>query len=114
MDFQAHTRSMLRPLSCFQEEAVAECASQLRGLSSTLDVMDLRPELGGSRWRQEIHRLEAAASGLSTRRSLLEAWGLILQANYQLEHTDSGKGAPSHDFKQIETEQKNAFRQCKK
>ncbi|RXM29707.1 Midasin [Acipenser ruthenus] len=82
-------KALGKPLP-FKEEAVAECASQLRGLSSTLDVMDLRPELGGSRWRQEIHRLEAAASGLSTKRSLLEAWGLILQANYQLEHTDSG------------------------
>ncbi|MGH0171579.1 UNVERIFIED_CONTAM: hypothetical protein FKN15_061690 [Acipenser sinensis] len=82
-------KALGKPLP-FKEEAVAECASQLRGLSSTLDVMDLRPELGGSRWRQEIHRLEAAASGLSTKRSLLEAWGLVLQANYQLEHTDSG------------------------
>ncbi|XP_058881826.1 midasin isoform X1 [Acipenser ruthenus] len=82
-------KALGKPLP-FKEEAVAECASRLRGLSSTLDVMDLRPELGGSRWRQEIHRLEAAASGLSTKRSLLEAWGLILQANYQLEHTDSG------------------------
>nr|XP_015209182.1 PREDICTED: midasin [Lepisosteus oculatus] len=69
----------------FKAESVAECASQLRVLSSLLDVCRLRPERTGSQWSQEIRRLEEAAMGLSTKKGLLEAWGLVLQSNHRPE-----------------------------
>ncbi|XP_066547692.1 midasin isoform X2 [Amia ocellicauda] len=74
----------------FKVESVADCASQLRVLSDALDVCAARPETSGSQWSQQIHRLEGVAEGLSTKKGLLEAWGLVLQGNHQLEPDDSG------------------------
>ncbi|KAK6297294.1 hypothetical protein J4Q44_G00318770 [Coregonus suidteri] len=74
----------------FKLESVAECASQLRVLSRALDVGDLRLDNTASLWRQELVRLQGAALGLDTKESLLEAWGLVLLANNQLEPQNSG------------------------
>uniref|UniRef100_A0A674E141 Midasin n=1 Tax=Salmo trutta TaxID=8032 RepID=A0A674E141_SALTR len=74
----------------FKLESVAECASRLRVLSRALDVGDLRLDNTASLWRQELVRLQGAALGLDTKESLLEAWGLVLLANNQLEPQNSG------------------------
>uniref|UniRef100_A0A8C8D189 Midasin n=1 Tax=Oncorhynchus tshawytscha TaxID=74940 RepID=A0A8C8D189_ONCTS len=73
----------------FKLESVAECASRLRILSRALDVGDLRLDNTASLWRQELVRLQGAALGLDTKESLLEAWGLVLLANNQLEPQNS-------------------------
>ena len=69
---------------------MAECASQLRVLSRALDLGDLRLDNTASLWRQELVRLQGAALGLDTKERLLEAWGLVLLANNQLEPQNSG------------------------
>ncbi|CAB1342786.1 unnamed protein product [Coregonus sp. 'balchen'] len=74
----------------FKLESVAECASRLRVLSRALDVGDLRLDNTASLWRQELVRLQGAALGLDTKERLLEAWGLVLLANNQLEPQNSG------------------------
>lgn len=51
---------------------------------------DLRLDNTASLWRQELVRLQGAALGLDTKESLLEAWGLVLLANNQLEPQNSG------------------------
>lgn len=73
-----------------QLQSVAECAARLRVLSGALDVADLRLDCTLSLWRQEVLRLQGAALGMETKESLLEAWGLVLQANHQLEPTNTG------------------------
>lgn len=74
----------------FKLESVADCASRLRLLSKALDISDLR--LGGTTrsWRHELVRLQGAGLGLDIKQSLLEAWGLVLLANNQLEPQKSG------------------------
>uniref|UniRef100_A0A3Q3NKD3 Midasin n=1 Tax=Labrus bergylta TaxID=56723 RepID=A0A3Q3NKD3_9LABR len=72
----------------FKLESVAECASRLRLLSKALDVSDLRLDGSSSPLRQELVRLQGAGLGLDVKESLLEAWGLVLLANNQLDpHT---------------------------
>ncbi|XP_041660686.1 midasin isoform X2 [Cheilinus undulatus] len=73
----------------FKLESVAECASRLRLLSKALDVSDLRLD-GSTSLRQELLRLQGAGLGLDIKESLLEAWGLILLANNQLDPQTSG------------------------
>lgn len=51
---------------------------------------DLRLDNTASLWRQELVRLQGAALGLDTKERLLEAWGLVLLANNQLEPQNSG------------------------
>lgn len=75
----------------YKLESVAECASRLRMLSRALDVGDLRLDSTATLWRQELVRLQGAAMGLDTKESLLEAWGLVLLANNQLDADKSGK-----------------------
>ncbi|XP_029902559.1 midasin isoform X2 [Myripristis murdjan] len=74
----------------FKLESVAECASRLRVLSKALDVGDLRLDGTAVRWKQELVRLQGAGLGLDTKESLLEAWGLVLLANNQLDPHKSG------------------------
>ncbi|KAM3861280.1 midasin [Diretmus argenteus] len=74
----------------FKLESVAECASRLRVLSKALDVSDLRLDSTSGLWRQELLRLQGAGLGLDTKESLLEAWGLVLLANNQLDPQESG------------------------
>uniref|UniRef100_A0A3Q1JQ86 Midasin n=1 Tax=Anabas testudineus TaxID=64144 RepID=A0A3Q1JQ86_ANATE len=74
----------------FKLETVAECASRLRLLSKALDVSDLRLDSTTSSWRQELVRLQGAGLRLDIKESLLEAWGLVLLANNQLDPQKSG------------------------
>lgn len=74
-----------------QLESVAECASRLRLLSKVLDVSDLRLDHTTDPWKQELVRLQAAGLALDVKESLLEAWGLVLLANNQLEPQKSGE-----------------------
>lgn len=75
---------------------MAECASRLRLLSKALDVSDLRLDSTTSSWRQELVRLQGAGLRLDIKESLLEAWGLVLLANNQLDPQKSGEHV-SHD-----------------
>uniref|UniRef100_A0A8C9XGE6 Midasin AAA ATPase 1 n=1 Tax=Sander lucioperca TaxID=283035 RepID=A0A8C9XGE6_SANLU len=74
----------------FKLESVAECASRLRLLSKVLDVSDLRLDAATGPWRQELVRLQGAGLGLDIKESLLEAWGLVLLANNQLDPHKTG------------------------
>ncbi|XP_036943295.1 midasin isoform X1 [Acanthopagrus latus] len=74
----------------FKLESVAECASRLRLLSKALDVSDLRLDGATGPWRQELVRLQGAGLGLDVKESLLEAFGLVLLANNQLDSQKSG------------------------
>ncbi|KAJ8008932.1 hypothetical protein DPEC_G00083550 [Dallia pectoralis] len=82
-------KTLGKPLP-FKLESVAECASQLRVLSRALDVGDLRLDPTASLWNRELVRLQGASLGLDTKERLLEAWGLVLLANNQLEPQNSG------------------------
>ena len=75
-----------------QLESVADCASRLRVLSQALDVSELRLDGGAPLQRCELTRLQGASLGLDTKESLLEAWGLVLLANNQLEAQNTGTG----------------------
>ncbi|KAM9840331.1 midasin [Aulostomus maculatus] len=74
----------------FKLESVAECASRLRLLSKVLDINDLRLDRSCGLWKQELVRLQGAGLGLDIKESLLEAWGLVLLANNQLDPQKSG------------------------
>lgn len=74
-----------------QLESVAECASRLRLLSKALDVRDLRLDGTTGPWKQELVRLQGAGLGLDVKESLLEACGLVLLANNQLDPQKSGE-----------------------
>lgn len=77
-----------------QLESVAECAAQLGSLSKALDLSDLR--LDGSRpiGTQELARLRSAALGADARGGLVQAWGLIFQANHHRQPQRSGTFLP--------------------
>lgn len=83
-------------LSLLQLESVAECASRLRLLSKALDANELRLDGSFSSWRQELIQLQGAGLWLDMKESLLEASGLVLSANNQLDPQQSGKQSPSH------------------
>uniref|UniRef100_A0A3Q3JWH6 Midasin n=1 Tax=Monopterus albus TaxID=43700 RepID=A0A3Q3JWH6_MONAL len=72
-------------------KVVAECASRLRLLSKALDVSELRLDSTTGSWRQELVRLQGAGLRLDIKESLLEAWGLVLLANNQLDPQKSGE-----------------------
>ncbi|KAM6915471.1 midasin [Xenentodon cancila] len=74
----------------FKLETVAECASQLKLFSTALDVSDLRLDNSLDPWRQELVRLRGAGLELDIKESLLEAMGLVLLANNQLDPQKSG------------------------
>ncbi|XP_069561962.1 midasin [Brachyistius frenatus] len=71
----------------FKLDSVAECASRLRLLSKALDVSDVKLDFTT---RPQLVRLQAAGLGLDVKESLLEAWGLVLLANNQLDPHKSG------------------------
>lgn len=82
-----------------QLESVAECASRLRLLNKALDVSALQLDSTETPQRQELVRLQAAGLGLDIKESLLEACGLVLLANNQLDPHKSGESASvSTDF----------------
>lgn len=74
-----------------QLESVAECASRLRLLSKALDVNGLWLDGTAGSWRQDLVRLQGAGLGLDIKESLLEACGLVLLANNQLDPHKSGE-----------------------
>uniref|UniRef100_A0A3P9MDK6 Midasin n=1 Tax=Oryzias latipes TaxID=8090 RepID=A0A3P9MDK6_ORYLA len=69
----------------FKLEAVAECASRLKLLSEALDVSDWRLERSLASQEQELLRLQVAGLGFEVKESLLEAHGLVLLANNQVD-----------------------------
>lgn len=69
-----------------QLERVAECASRLRLLSKALDISSVRQDSC-----QELLQLQGAGIGLDIKESLLEACGLVLLANNQLDPQASGE-----------------------
>uniref|UniRef100_A0A3Q4MRM4 Midasin n=1 Tax=Neolamprologus brichardi TaxID=32507 RepID=A0A3Q4MRM4_NEOBR len=75
----------------FKLESVAKCASQLRLLSKALDVSELKLDNNMIHSKQELVRLQGAGLGLDIKESLLEAWGLVLLANNQLDPQKSGE-----------------------
>uniref|UniRef100_A0A9R1SM52 Midasin n=2 Tax=Cyprinus carpio TaxID=7962 RepID=A0A9R1SM52_CYPCA len=84
-------KTLGKPLP-FKLEAVAECAARLRVLCRALDVRDLRLDNSlASLWKQEVSRLRGVAMGIDSKEALLEAWGLVLQANLLLEPQNSGE-----------------------
>lgn len=86
---------------------MAECASRLRLLSKALDVSDLRLDGTTGPWRQELVRLQGAGLGLDIKESLLEAWGLVLLANNQLDPQKSGELVSLKDLSYLQ----NAIKQ---
>ncbi|XP_062266826.1 midasin [Platichthys flesus] len=74
----------------FKLESVGKCASRLQLLSKALDVSDLRLDGNTGPWRNDLLRLQGAALQLDIKESLLEAWGLVLLANNQLDPQKSG------------------------
>ncbi|XP_028858240.1 midasin [Denticeps clupeoides] len=81
-------KSLGRPLP-FKLDTVAGCASQLLVLTRTLDVGDLQLDNTSPLWRRDMARLQGAVLGLDSKESLLEALGLVLKANHQLESQQS-------------------------
>lgn len=75
----------------FQLESVAECASRLRLLCKALDVNELKLDASLSCWGQDLVRVQGAGLWLDVKESLLEASGLVLSANNQLDPHKSGK-----------------------
>uniref|UniRef100_A0A087Y7X1 Midasin n=1 Tax=Poecilia formosa TaxID=48698 RepID=A0A087Y7X1_POEFO len=69
----------------YKLEAVAECASRLRLLSMALDVNALQLDEALSWGGQQLLRVQAAGLWLNIKESLLEASGLVLSANNQLD-----------------------------
>ncbi|KAM9355690.1 midasin [Pholidichthys leucotaenia] len=82
-------KNLGKPLP-YKLQTVAECASSLRRLTEVLDVADLRLDGSTGSWRWELVRLQGAGLGLEMKESLLEAWGLVLLANNQLDPQNSG------------------------
>ncbi|TRZ01341.1 hypothetical protein DNTS_001208 [Danionella cerebrum] len=83
-------KTLGKPLP-FKLETVAECASRLRLLCRLLDVRDLRLDNSlTSLWKQEVSRLRGVAMGIDSKEALLEAWGLVMQANLLVEPQSSG------------------------
>ena len=70
---------------------MAECASRLRLLSKALDVSNLILDSSLGPWRQELVQLQGAGLELDIKESLLEAWGLVVLANNQLDPQKSGE-----------------------
>uniref|UniRef100_M4AJ01 Midasin n=1 Tax=Xiphophorus maculatus TaxID=8083 RepID=M4AJ01_XIPMA len=69
----------------YKLEAVAECASRLRLFSMALDVNALQLDEALSWGGQQLLRVQAAGLWLDIKESLLEASGLVLSANNQLD-----------------------------
>uniref|UniRef100_A0A665V858 Midasin n=1 Tax=Echeneis naucrates TaxID=173247 RepID=A0A665V858_ECHNA len=88
---QKHLILRLPQLLLGDLESVGKCASRLRLLSRALDVSDLRLDDTTAQWKRELVRLQGAGLMLDVKESLLEAWGLVLLANNQLDPQKSGE-----------------------
>ncbi|XP_006870675.1 PREDICTED: midasin [Chrysochloris asiatica] len=65
----------------FKDKLVVECFSQLKVLSKALAIKERIPALGDSGWQEDISRLQVFASEWTLKKSLLQAWTLVLRAN---------------------------------
>uniref|UniRef100_A0A8D0DW25 Midasin n=1 Tax=Salvator merianae TaxID=96440 RepID=A0A8D0DW25_SALMN len=75
-------KSLGRPLP-FKDKGIVETAVQLRELSKTLNVLDLRPTFVASgQWQKDICILKTVATEWKIKTALLQAQGLILRANH--------------------------------
>lgn len=60
---------------------MVECFSQLKVLNKALAIRERMLVLGEGECQEDIHRLQVIASEWTFKKSLLQAWGLILRAN---------------------------------
>ncbi|XP_037699423.1 midasin isoform X2 [Choloepus didactylus] len=65
----------------FKDKLLVECFSQLKVLNKALAIKERMPALGESGWREDISRLQMAASEWTFKKSLLQTWGFLLRAN---------------------------------
>lgn len=65
----------------FKDKRVVECFSQLKVLNKALAIRERMLVLGEGECQEDIHRLQVIASEWTFKKSLLQAWGLILRAN---------------------------------
>lgn len=65
----------------FQDKLVVDCFSQLQVLNRALVIREHLPVFGECGWQEDINRLQVVASEWNVKKSLLQAWGLILRAN---------------------------------
>ncbi|XP_069743424.1 midasin [Narcine bancroftii] len=66
----------------FKVESVVECTSNLRTLSSVMDVLSLRPKMTDLGWKEQLCRIKAVNTDWNIKKDLLLAWGQVLRANY--------------------------------
>ncbi|XP_040596448.1 midasin isoform X2 [Mesocricetus auratus] len=74
----------------FKDKLVVDCFSQLQVLSRALVIREQLPVFGECGWQEDINRLQVVASEWNLKKSLLQAWGLILRANI-LDGVDLGE-----------------------
>ncbi|CAI9588334.1 unnamed protein product, partial [Staurois parvus] len=67
----------------FKDDSVVQCMDKLKALSTSLNVVDLRPDKGESGCQRDFYRLKAASSDWDTKYKLLQEWTSILRANHQ-------------------------------
>ncbi|XP_059556931.1 midasin isoform X4 [Myotis daubentonii] len=65
----------------FKDKLVVECFSQLKILNKALAIRERMAVVGESVWLEDISRLQVVASEWTLKKSLLQAWGLVLRAN---------------------------------
>lgn len=65
----------------FKDKLVVDCFSQLQVLNRALVIREHLPVFGECGWQEDINRLQVVASEWNVKKSLLQAWGLILRAN---------------------------------
>ncbi|XP_070274183.1 LOW QUALITY PROTEIN: midasin [Myotis yumanensis] len=65
----------------FKDKLVVECFSQLKTLNKALAIRERMAAMGESVWLEDISRLQVVASEWTLKKSLLQAWGLVLRAN---------------------------------
>ncbi|XP_066867568.1 midasin isoform X2 [Kogia breviceps] len=65
----------------FKDKLVVECFSQLKVFNKALAIRERMPALGESGCWEDISRLQMVATEWTLKKSLLQAWGLVLRAN---------------------------------
>uniref|UniRef100_K9J478 Midasin n=1 Tax=Desmodus rotundus TaxID=9430 RepID=K9J478_DESRO len=65
----------------FKDKLVVECFSQLKILNKALAIREPVAALGENGWLEDITRLQMVTSEWTLKKSLLQAWGLVLRAN---------------------------------
>ncbi|KAL1775570.1 midasin isoform X1 [Sigmodon hispidus] len=65
----------------FKDKLVVDCFSQLQVLNRALAIREQPPLFGECGWQEDVNRLQVVAFEWNLKKSLLQAWGLILRAN---------------------------------